>query len=109
MEVLVEPEGTMPLSIRLSPDYSAPFPLWPSSDATDALVSEELRTRLVGWQLEFDSNYHWTTGWMSEEAKARWARQAAELEADLRVALGDGTQLTVDLWPLETSCTATGH
>ena len=90
----------MPMSIRLSPDYSAPSPLWPSSDATDALVPKELLARLIMWQRDFDGNYHWESGWTSEEAKARWAGQAAELEADLRVALDGRAELTVDLWPL---------
>jgi hypothetical protein len=98
--VMVDPEDDVPTSIRLSPDYSAPSPLWPSSDATDALVPKELLGRLIRWQRDFDSNFRWDTGWQSEEAKARWAAQAADLEADLRVALEGRAELTVDLWPL---------
>ncbi len=99
-EVIVEPEDDVLPSIRLSPDYSAPSPLWTSSDAADAMVPEELLARLVRWQQDFDSGYHWETGWKSDEAKARWAGQAADLEADLRVALNGRAELTVDLWPL---------
>lgn len=98
--VKVDPDDDAPASIVLSPDYSAPSPLWPSSDATDALVPSELLERLTRWQRDFDSNYRWDTGWQSEAAKARWAAQAADLEADVRVALSGKAELTVDLWPL---------
>ena len=94
-------EDEPPTSVRLSPDYSAPSPLWPSSDATDALVPEPLLSRLVAWQKDFDTNFRWNTGWESEEAKSRWANEAVTLEAELREALRGKAELTVDLWPLE--------
>ena len=89
-----------PSTVRLSPDYSAPSPLWPSSDATDALVSTTLLARLVAWQKDFDSNFRWDSGWRSDKAKFRWAAEAAALEADLRRELAGKAELTVDLWPL---------
>jgi hypothetical protein len=94
-------ESGGPPSVRLTPDYGAPSPLWPLSDATDALVPESLLARLVAWQQDFDSNFRWDSGWQSNEAKFRWAAEAAVLEADLRVALEGTAELTVDLWPLE--------
>ena len=92
-----------PSKVRLSPDYNAPSPLWPSSDATHALVTESLLARLVAWQEEFDANFRWDSGWQSNKAKFRWAAEAAVLEADLRKALAGKAELTVDLWPLEAS------
>ena len=86
--------------MRLSPDYNAPSPLWPLSDATDALVPESLLARLVAWQEYFDANFRWDSGWQSDEAKSRWAAEAAILETDLRGALAGKAELTVDLWPL---------
>ena len=53
--LMVEPEDDVLPSIRLSPDYSAPSPLWPSSDGTDAMVPEELLARLVRWQRDLRS------------------------------------------------------
>jgi hypothetical protein len=87
--------------VRLSPDYGAPSPLWPLSDETEDLVPESLFAKLVEWQADFDSNYRWDSGWQSEEAKARWAAAAVDLEAELREALDGNAALEVDLWPLE--------
>jgi hypothetical protein len=89
-----------PIRLRLSPDYSAPSPLWPSSDDTDALVPSELLERLVAWQKAFDRNFHWEKGWQSEQARDEWAATAIELEAELRAALRGKAELEVDLWPL---------
>jgi hypothetical protein len=86
--------------VRISPDYSAPSPLWPSADETDALVSVDLLARLIAWQEGFDANFHWETGWRSEPAKVRWAEDADVLVAELREALEGKAELTVDLWPL---------
>jgi hypothetical protein len=93
--------GPPPSKVRLSPDYSAPSPLWPSSDATDALVPRALLARLIAWQRHFDSNFRWNAGWTSEEAKTRWAEEAAVLEVEVRKALEGKAELTVDLWPLK--------
>lgn len=54
--VIVREQVGLP-TIRLSPDYNAPSPLWPSSDETDAMVPKELLDRLIGWQQEFDSKF----------------------------------------------------
>jgi len=94
-------EDEPPTSVRLSPDYSAPSPLWPSSDKTDAFVPESLLTRLIAWQRDFDTNFRWDTGWETQEAKIRWANEAETLEAELREALRGKAELTVDLWPLQ--------
>lgn len=76
------------------------MPLWPSSDATDALVPPDLIERLLAWQEDFDTNYHYERGWLSDEARERWATTSLELEADLRDALASKADLVVDLWPL---------
>jgi len=95
-------DGDRPLpEVRLSPDYSAPSPLWPTSDETDSLVPEALLAKLIAWQEEFDDNFRWDTGWQSNEAKLQWAAEADILEADLRVALAGKADLVVDLWPLQ--------
>ncbi len=85
-------------SIRLSPDYGAPVPLWPQSIA--AMVPTTLMARLIDWQRDFESNCRSDSEWKSEEAKARWAEQASVLEVDLRVALEGRAEVIVDLWPL---------
>ncbi len=55
---------------------------------------------MIAWQKEFDSNFHWDTGWSSEETKGKWADEAVHLEAELREALAGKAELIVDLWPL---------
>jgi hypothetical protein len=75
-------------------------PLWPSSDATDALVPPDLIERLLAWQSDFDGSFHPEREWLSHEAKERWATSSAELEAELREALSGKAELVVDLWPL---------
>ena len=74
--------------------------MWPSADATDALVPEDLLARLIAWQRAFDDDVHRDTGRTSTMAETRWAAEAAVLEADLRVALAGKVDLVVDLWPL---------
>ena len=97
------PEGE-PIVLRLAPDYgveiSVEVPLWPSSDDTDALVPEPLLVKLKKWQRDFASNYRYEGGWVSDEARIRWATQAGELEAELRAVLAGKAELVVDLWPL---------
>ena len=97
-----ENQGVAGLTVvRLSPDYSAPSPLWPGSDETDALVPASLLAKLVAWQEYFDSNFIPETGWCSDDAKVQWANTAVELEAELREVLAGRADLVVDLWPLE--------
>lgn len=94
-------EDEPPSVVTFSADYDAPSPLWPSSDTTDAMVPEALLVKLIAWQKEFDSNFASTTrGWISAEAKAKWAKEAIELEAELREALAGKAELVVDHWQL---------
>lgn len=95
-----ELEDEPPSVVTFSADYDAPSPLWPSSDTTDAMVPKALLSKLIAWQNEFDSNFGWQMRWISNEAKAKWAREAVELEAELRDALAGKAELIVDLWPL---------
>jgi hypothetical protein len=90
-----------PMSIRLSPDYMAPSPLWPQSEEVEALVPEPLLARLVAWQKDFDANYDWSSGWTSEQARDEWAAAAIDLESELRSVLTGKAELTVDLWPID--------
>jgi hypothetical protein len=99
-DTIPEHQDEPPSKVTFSPDYGAPSPLWPLSDATDAMVPEALLVKLVAWQEEFDSNFGWEMGWRSDEAKARWAEEAVGLEAELREALAGKAELVVDLWPL---------
>jgi hypothetical protein len=101
-------EDEPPSVVTFSPDYMAPSPLWPQSDTTDAMVPEALLVKLIAWQQEFDSNFRWEMGWISDEAKAEWAKEAVELEAELRDALAGMAELVVDLWPLREGVKDTG-
>jgi hypothetical protein len=92
-----------PTEVRLAPEYSLPegfVPLWPSSEATDALVSPDLIKRLLAWQEDFAANYDFDFGWGSDAARERWATTSLGLEADIRDALAGKVDLVVDLWPL---------
>jgi hypothetical protein len=97
---------SLPEVIELAPDYSAKLPLWGCDGSgniawQDTKFSPQLLHRLAAWQEEFDTCYHWETGWRSAEARDRWAGQASELATDVRSELGDRAELTVRLWPLE--------
>lgn len=93
--------------VRLSPDYSAPSPLWNESPRAvmpaDAMVPPALLAELVAWQQDFDENFHWEKGWRSVAARDRWASDAHRLEAQVRRALAGKAELIVDLWPLKRS------
>src|SRR5262245_10970519 len=93
----------LPDEIRLSPDYSAPLPLWGQGCVPWQLTkfTPELLDRLAAWQSEFDDNFQWETGWRSPEIRDHWAAQAEKLAADVRAELGTRARLTVALWPLE--------
>ncbi len=56
---------------------------------------------LASWRQEFDDNYDPMTGWTSHEIRANWAKEARNLEFELRRSLPENVELTVDLWPLE--------
>lgn len=84
----------------MSPDYSAPSPLWPLSVGTNSLVPESLLAELIAWQEDFDANFRYDTGWHSEEAKTRWADASVSLVDQVREALDGKAELIVDLWPL---------
>jgi hypothetical protein len=94
----------LPRVIRLSPDYSAPLPLWGAGFGNIAWqftkFPPELLDRLAAWQRDFDDNYHYRAGWRSATARDRWAHHAPRLAADVRAALGTRAELVVDLWPL---------
>ena len=88
-----------PTTVWLSPDYSAPSPLWPLSVGTNDLVPESLLAELIAWQEDFNANF-WDTGWRSEEAKIRWSDASVSLVEQVREALAGKAELIVDLWPL---------
>ena len=87
--------------LTLTVDYSAEMPLW-GRDAHRVVLEPMLLERLRAWQSDFDHNFHYEQGWLSREARERWATEAVKLEADLRDAL-PGVELKVDLWPLTPS------
>jgi hypothetical protein len=95
----------LPRVIRLSPDYSAPLPLWGEGfgniDWRFTKFPPELLDRLAAWQQDFDDTYHYQTGWRSAAIRNRWAHQAQNLAADLRAALGIQAEFVVDLWPID--------
>lgn len=95
----------LPPVIRLSPDYSAPLPLWGEGFGCIpwqvTKFPPQLLDRLAAWQEDFDDNHHYQTGWRSAAIRDRWAHQARELAADVRGALGTRAELIVDLWPVD--------
>jgi len=101
---LSEPQepDTPPSEVLLFPDYTGPgwVPLWPSSDATDAYFSVDLLQRLVAWHDEFQDNYGYDGGWVSDESERRWADESKVLEDEVRREIAGKADLVVDLWPL---------
>jgi hypothetical protein len=55
---------------------------------------------LADWQVQFDTDFHYETGWISEDLAAGWAQRGEELAAALRQALPPTIPLHVDLWPV---------
>lgn len=91
--------GEDAVDVKLMPEYSAGIPLWGQWKPLE--LSASLLARLRQWQLDFDSSFHWETGWQSEVARERWSEEARQLEADLRTEIGNRADVTVDLWPLK--------
>jgi hypothetical protein len=64
-------DESLPVIIRLAPDYSAPLPLWGEGfgniDWRYTKFPPALLDRLAAWQQEFDDNYHYETGWRSAQ------------------------------------------
>jgi hypothetical protein len=94
--------------IVLSPDWSVDIPLWPQSGKTDELVPKPLLEQLAKWQCIFDSHYRWSEGsrpegWLSDEARSEWEREAPELVSKLTNALSGKARLIVNLWPITPS------
>jgi hypothetical protein len=90
-----------PVIVTLSPDYAVGGPLWPRGESTDALVPAELMDRLTSWQMDFEDNFVPESGWISDQARTRWAEVAVIVERDLRGALAGVAEVEVDLWPLQ--------
>ena len=90
-----------PTTVTFGPEYGVEVPLWPLADSTNELVPDDLLAKLISWQADFDANFHWETGWSSDEHKTRWAETAAGLETELRAALEGKAEVIVNLWPLE--------
>lgn len=86
--------------VIVSPDHGIDLPLWGRSVSPFDLPAA-LLDRLALWQQEFDNNYDSFTGWKSHEVRATWTKEAHNLEFDLRRALPEDVELTVDLWPVE--------
>ena len=98
-----------PPTITLMPEYGVEVPLWPQAEETEDLVSEGLRSKLEAWQATFDPHFSWNSGWDSEEVKAAWASDAANLEAQLRNEMAGIIEVEVDLWPLNPGYLHTGQ
>ena len=83
-------------TIRLAPDYGVEVPLWPQADETDALIPETLLARLIAWQAEWSSHFHYEAGWDSDAVRTQWERDGAKLAAEVREALPKGMKLKSD-------------
>lgn len=93
----------LPPVVTLEPEYGAALPLggegmlaWQRTK-----FSPQLLDRLAAWQADFESGFHWDTGWRSPEVRNRWAEEARNLAADVRAELGMRAELVVNLWPLQ--------
>jgi hypothetical protein len=91
-----------PIVLRLFPEYVMDLvPVFPQSDDTDALIPEDLLTRLISWNNYFNLSYHFEKGWQSKEAKVKWSEDSIPLVAELGDALKGKAELVVDLWPMQ--------
>jgi len=79
--------------IVLSVDYMQDWPLsdimWPGPPLDwDALISPELRDRLVAWAAFFNEHIDWETGLFGSEERRRWYDvEGLQLMYDLQEAL----------------------
>ncbi len=83
-------------TIRPAPDYGVEVPLWPQADETDALVPEDLLHRLMAWQTDWETHFHYERGWDSEDSEARWRRDGSALATEVRSAFPRGWKLKAD-------------
>lgn len=93
-----------PRSVRLASDYACGFPLWDGAgrlSTGDLELSPELEQDLVAWQELFDAHFHWGRGWDDSSHEQAYATAADGLADRMRWELGDGADVTVDLWPVD--------
>ncbi len=94
--------------IRLMNDYSGP-PLWATYGgvASESLgLPEDLCGELSAWQDEFDSGFHWETGWRTDDLAAAHVTEgrrllpliAAELPGHVVELKAGGTRAYAGAW-----------
>ena len=86
--------------LRLSPDYSAPSPVWSDHGCVglgDLGISPALATRLDAWNELFQEHFRYDSGWDGPAARAEFATQAYRLLRDLRAEL-DPTEVVLEDW-----------
>lgn len=92
----------LPDVIRLSPDYGVELPLWGDGFGNISWqytkFSPGWLDRLAAWQREFDRDFHYETGWSSDEARDRWVSKAEALAADVQAELGTRSRVEVGLY-----------
>jgi hypothetical protein len=86
-------------SIKLMPEYGVELPLW-GAEWWQLGLTTDLLNDLADWQDQFDTGFHYETGWNSNDIADGWARRGDELAAELRQQLAPTIPLHVDLWPV---------
>jgi hypothetical protein len=88
-------------------DYLAPTPVWVDhttvlSDLTALGLSEHLVAELLAWQRYFDEHFSTDGLWNPPVGDEIYATTGRQLHDRLTRAL-PGTEVTLDLWPVEGS------
>lgn len=86
--------------IRLSSDYNAEYSLWACCgevDPADLGLSRDLTTALQSWQEQFDTHFHWETGWDSAGAADAYRSAGPQLLVALQAELGPDFVVTLQL------------
>lgn len=100
-----EQDWSLPAVVILEPDYGAELPLTSEEEGMlgwrQTGFPPQLLDQLADWQEAFEAGFHYDTGWRSPQLRDAWARQARELEAEVRAELGSHAVLVVHLWPLQ--------
>src|ERR1700727_1782332 len=95
----------LPAIVIPEPDYGAELPLTSEEEGTlgwlQTAYPPHLLDPLADWQEAFEAGVHYYRVWRSPHLRDAWARQARDLEVEVRAELGSHAELAVHLWPLQ--------